>query len=82
MIGDLVRLKPLNVLKKIGIKTDNMTPLSCPYIDDVGVVVQITQEKNKFNTEYVVVHWQRMNEEISHFSTVLDIVSNVEAETL
>ena len=80
MIGDLVRLKPIQELKKLGIKTDNMHPLSCPYIDDVGVIVQITQEKNKFNNEYVVVHWQKMNEEISHFATVLEIVSNIKTE--
>lgn len=65
----MVRLKSPDELFALGIKL----PKSAPYIDDVGIVIQVN-ETHKNN--YLLVHWQKANEECEHFPTVLDKIGD------
>lgn len=62
-VGDMVKLKSPDELKVLGIKTVS------PYADDIGIVIQVN-ESHKNN--YLLVLWQKANEEVKHFPTVLD----------
>jgi hypothetical protein len=65
-IGCLVKMKPYSDLLKIGIKGPET---NIPYMDDVGVVVQILNN-------HVVVLWQRLAREGNHFPHTLDKIAD------
>jgi hypothetical protein len=63
----MVKLKSPDELKALGIKS------ASPYADDIGIVIQIN-ESHKNN--YLLVLWQKANEEVKHFPTVLDKIGD------
>lgn len=66
-VGDMVKMKPVEELFSLGIKLPKNANL--PYIDDVGIVIQVNETRT---VNYLLVHWQKANEECKHFATVLD----------
>lgn len=65
-VGCLVKLKPYDELKKFGIKA----PVKdIPYMDDVGVVIQILNN-------HVVVLWQKLEKEGQHFPYTLEKIAD------
>ena len=70
MVGDLVRYKSLQELKKLGIDTRN--PAGIPYRDDIGIVVSVTDRRDGKN--HALVIWQKCNIESSCFFEILDII--------
>jgi hypothetical protein len=65
-VGCLVRMKPYDDLKKFGIKA----PVKdIPYMDDVGVVIQILNN-------HVVVLWQKLEKEGQHFPYTLEKIAD------
>ena len=72
-VGDLVKIKSMEELKKFGIKEKN--PANIPFMDDIGIVVQVSDLGDK--TSSVRVRWQKLNEEYSHFVYTLDKISSV-----
>jgi len=65
-VGCLVRLKPYDYLKKVGIRAPAK---DIPYMDDVGVVIQVLNN-------HVVVLWQRLEKEGQHFPHTLDKIAD------
>ena len=70
-VGDMVKCKPLDQLHKLGVKTKD--PNDIPFINDIGIVVQVLDSKS---SNYVVVRWQKLNEECAHFATMLDKIGD------
>ena len=66
-VGCLVRMKPFSELKKFGIKGPEK---DIPFLNDLGVVIQVMDS-------YVVVHWQKLLKECSHYSHTLEKVSDL-----
>ena len=65
-VGCLVRMKPYDDLKSFGIRA----PVKdIPYMDDVGVVIQIL-------SNHVVVLWQKLERETQHFPHTLDKIAD------
>ena len=65
-VGCLVKLKPYDELMKFGIRA----PVKdIPYMDDVGVVIQIL-------SNHVVVLWQKLERETQHFPHTLDKIAD------
>lgn len=65
-IGCLVKSKPYEQLKKIGIKGSEK---NIPHLNDVGVVIQVLDN-------YVVVLWQKLQKEGEHFPHTLDKIAD------
>ena len=65
-VGCLVKLKPYDELKKLGIKAPES---SITFIDQVGVVVSILDK-------HVVVLWQRSGKECPHFPHLLNKIAD------
>ena len=65
-VGCLVKLKPYSDLLKLGIKGPET---NIPYMDDVGVVIQVLDS-------HVVVLWQKLHREGSHFAHTLDKIAD------
>ena len=65
-VGCLVRMKSYDDLKSFGIRA----PVKdIPYMDDVGVVIQILNN-------HVVVLWQKLEKEGQHFPYTLDKIAD------
>lgn len=71
-VGDLVRLKNIEELRK-NLKVKASTA-DIALLDDCGIVIQVI-ENNKSN--YVVVHWQKLNTEYNHFPHSLEKINDV-----
>jgi endonuclease III len=76
-IGDLVKVKPLTQSKKYnksaGVPKFDTTS---PFDNDFGIVVQVVLHKNTKHN-YVVVLWQKLAKEFSHFPSALEKISSV-----
>jgi hypothetical protein len=59
-------MKPYSELLKIGIKGPET---NIPYMDDVGVIIQVLET-------HVVVLWQKLHREASHFAHTLDKIAD------
>lgn len=76
-IGDLVKVKPLTQSKKFNKNIrESKLETSSPFDDDYGIVVQVITNKDTQHS-YVVVHWQKLQKEYSHFPGSLQKVSSV-----
>lgn len=71
-VGDLVKIKSIEELHKFGIKETN--PGNIPFIDDVGIVIQVADFGKKNMS--VLVRWQKLEVEYSHFTYTLDKLSS------
>lgn len=72
-VGDIVRVKPLTQSKKFN-KSYAGTPkfdASSPFDNDIGVVVEVVLDKNTKHS-YVVVLWQKLAKQFSHFPSALE----------
>ena len=66
-VGDLVRVKPLsNEVKTALAKNQPNMSVDSQFDNDIGIVVQVIEGKNKSNS-YVIVRWQKLEKEYSHF---------------
>lgn len=76
-VGDLVKVKPPTRSKKFNKNIrESKLQRSSPFDDDLGIVVQVITNKDTMYS-YVVVHWQKLQKEYSHFPGNLQKVSSV-----
>jgi endonuclease III len=76
-VGDLVRIKPLTRSKKFNKSTSvPKFDTTSPFDNDFGIVVQVVLHKNTKHS-YVVVLWQKLAKEFSHFPSALEKISSV-----
>lgn len=70
-VGDLVRVKPISDEVKAALsKNQPNMKMHSDFDDDIGIVVQVIDSKNKSNS-YVIVRWQKLEKEYSHFPNSL-----------
>jgi len=76
-VGDLVKVKPLTQSKKFN-KSVGMSNFdaSSPFDNDFGIVVEVVLDKNTKHS-YVVVLWQKLAKQFSHFPSALEKISPV-----
>jgi len=66
-VGDLVRVKPISDEVKASLaKNQPKMNVQSEFDNDIGIVVQVIEGKNKSNS-YVIVRWQKLEKEYSHF---------------
>jgi hypothetical protein len=66
-VGDLVRVKPISDEVKASLaKNQPKMSLDSQFDNDIGIVVQVIESNNK-NNSYVIVRWQKLEKEYSHF---------------
>jgi hypothetical protein len=65
-VGDHVRFRSTAEINKLGIHTH---PEDIDYLQDIGVILQITEKKD--GKDIVMVRWKHMDKELIHQSSIL-----------